>query len=87
MIQKIINDYIQKLTIKDINEYLIKQNINLDDKELAILYKHVKEDWYTFIYGNQNQILDDLKSNINPNSFYKLYNLYLEQMKKYKNYL
>lgn len=87
MIQKIINDYIKKLNIKDINDYLIKQNINLNDKELHILYKHIKEDWYTFIYENQDPILNDLKNNISPNSFNKLYNLYIEQINKYKNYL
>lgn len=87
MIQKIINDYIKKLNIKDINDYLIKQNIYLNDKELSFLYKNIKENWYNFIYGDQSYILNNLKENINTDSFNKLYSLYKEQIIKYKNYL
>ena len=83
----IIKSYINNINIDDLNILLIKNNIYLDNNELNILYKYIKNDWYTFIYEDPNTILNDLKNKITLDNYNKLYNIYIEAKEKYRNYL
>ena len=60
MKEDIIKKYIDKITISDINSFANKNNINLNNNELNIIYKYIKNDWKTIIYGNYSYILNDL---------------------------
>ncbi|HIS91215.1 MAG TPA: hypothetical protein IAC20_06150 [Candidatus Faecisoma merdavium] len=87
MKEKLISEYISKITMEDINNFALKNGINLNDKELEIIYNHVKNNWRTIIYGNPREILDDLKENINNISYQKIESLYVYFKNRYSNFL
>ena len=83
----LITNYINKITKEDINNYLIKNDIYLNNNELNIIYDSLKNKWYDFLYGNTLPILEYLKTNISESNYNKLYNLYIKAKEKYSNYL
>lgn len=87
MYKLLIAQYINKLTIDDVNKFAIKNNIYLSTDELNIIFITLKNNWETILYCDPKPIFDDLKTKLNPNSYQKglaLYNTYYEM---YKNYL
>ena len=87
MIQKLINEYVNRLTIEDINTFALNNGIELNDKELDLIYNHIKMNWKTIIYGNPKPILDDIKNNTSLLTYQKIENLYTKFYDKYKIYL
>ncbi|MBE6149412.1 MAG: DUF2624 family protein [Firmicutes bacterium] len=85
MKEKLINEYINRLTINDINAFAIKNGVSLNEEELNIIYNHVKNNWRTIVFGNPREILNDLKNKINPFSYQKIESLYVYFKNKYNN--
>ena len=83
----LIRNYINKITKEDINNYLIKNDIFLNNNELNIIYDYFKNKWYDFLYGDNLPILEYLKNNISESNYNKLYDLYIKTKEKYSNYL
>ena len=83
----LIKDYIDKLDKNKVNDLLIKQDIYLNNNELDIIYNHLKNDWYTFIYEDPNPILNNIKENLDNDNFLKLFELYKSAKEKYSIYL
>ena len=83
----IIKNYINNITIDNLNILLTKNNIYLNNNELNILYKYLKNDWYTFIYEDPTPILNDIKNSINKDSYDKLFDAYKKAKEKYSIYL
>lgn len=83
----LLKNYIDNLNIQDVKNFFDKNDISLDNKELDILYKHLKNDWYTFIYEDERPILKDIEANIDKENYSKLYSLYIKYKNKYINYL
>lgn len=84
---KLLEYYINKLSINDIKNFAVKNNANLSNDELNIIYKYVKNDWETIIFGNPNQIFSDLKENLTAKNYQITMNLFNEYKDKFKNYL
>ena len=87
MIKKMIENYIKNLTKKHINEFATKNNIFLNNNELNLIYKQIKENWYTIIYKDPTPIFQNIKENINTDTYQKIITLYYSFYEKYKNYL
>lgn len=87
MIEKLIVQYIDRLTSADIDDFARKNGIVLDSDELDLVYYHVKNNWRTVIYGNPKPILEDLRSKVNDLTYQKIENLYVEFKNKYSSYL
>lgn len=87
MIQKLIKNKINNLTLDDLKILCNNNNINLNTQELNYLYNKLKKDWYSFLYNDPTSILSDIKDNINDNSYNKLLDLYYYYKDRYKNYL
>lgn len=85
MKEKLINEYINRLTINDISAFAIKNGVSLNEEELNIIYNHAKNNWRTIVFGNPREILDDLKNKINPFSYQKIESLYVYFKNKYNN--
>ncbi len=85
--EQIIKNYIDKISINDINRFANKYDINLNNDELNLIYKYIKKDWKTIIYGNYNSILNDLKSKIDINKYNKIEKLFYQFKSKYQNLL
>ena len=83
MKEKIIKDYINKLTINDISNFAKLKNININDTDLIILYNYVKKHYQDFLNGNDTNLVKEIKDKINPVTFKEVYKLYLEYKIKY----
>lgn len=83
MKEKLISEYINRLTINDISSFALKNGINLKNDELQLIYKYVKNDWHTIVFGNPRNILDDLKNKLDHNSYSKIENLYISFKNRY----
>ena len=82
----LIKNYISKLSIDNLKEFSLKNNINLTDIELEYLLTLVKEN-FDDILVNEDKYLNMVKDNINPNEFEKIKELFLYYKNKYKGYL
>ena len=87
MYEKLIRNYVDRVTINDVDSFSKTYGIILNEKELNLIFKYVKNDWHTIIYGNPRTILDDLKKNLDSFSYSKIEQLYIHFKEKYKNYL
>lgn len=82
----LIKIYINKLTINDIKEFASKNQIKLSDSELNIIYDTVKKD-YELLIKDSDAVFKKVKKKISEENYIKIYNLFNEYKKKYKNYL
>lgn len=87
MVLKMIEKKVNSLTKDDVVKMARDENITLNDNEVDIIYKYVKNDWRTLIYGDSNIIFSQLKNQINPNAYDKIKALFDFYRDKYKNYL
>lgn len=85
MKDRLINEYINRMTIDDVRNFAIKNGVTLSEEELTIVYNQAKNEWRTIIFGNPRCILDDLKTKINPISYQKIESLYVYFKNKYNN--
>lgn len=82
----IIKKYIDKLSIQNINNFALNNNIVLTEKELEYMYNLIKNNWEQ-ILSNDDSILLKLNGNVDNESIKKIEKLYYEYKKKYKEYL
>ena len=61
----LIEEYVNRLTLKDIENFALKQGIVLDKDELNIIYTYIKKNYKTIIYGNPKDILLEIKKIVN----------------------
>ena len=83
MKDKIIKDYIDKLTIDDIKKYSNLKNINLSDSETIIIFTYIKKYYQDVLKGNDELIIKNLKEKLSLNTFKELYRVYLDYKIKY----
>lgn len=82
----LLKQYVNKLTINNINDFAIKNNINLNKNELKFIHN--------LIINNYEQIINDIepfkniiKQNLTDENYHKILKLYDDYKDKYKNYL
>ncbi len=79
----IIEGYINNLTTNDVNNFAIKNNINLTKEELNFTYDFIKNN-YKQILNNPNGFnFNNYRHKFSEDSFNKIDSL----IKKYSNYL
>jgi len=74
----LIEDYVKRLNIGDIERFALKQGIILEKEELNIVYDYIRREYKTFIYGNPRDILMDIKGKVKPLTYTKIENLYMK---------
>ena len=77
MKEKLISEYVNRMTIDDVNKFALKNGIILKDDEIKLIYDHIKKNWRTIVFGNPRGILDELKSKLDNNSYQKIEALYV----------
>ncbi|MBQ8218929.1 MAG: hypothetical protein IJZ79_04180 [Bacilli bacterium] len=77
-----IYEYINKITKENIYNYGLNQGINLEKKDLDIIYYYVKNEYKRF-FNNPEDILLEVKDKLSNNTYNKILQLY----NKYKNML
>lgn len=76
MNQFLIEKYIQKIKKEDIYNYALSQGITLEENELETLYYYLKNDYKSFLAGNQIPLLKEIKSQVTPKVASKIEELY-----------
>lgn len=74
----LIEDYVKRLNIGDVEKFALKQGIILDKEELTIVYDYIRKEYKTFIYGNPRDILMNIKGRVKPLTYTKIENLYMK---------
>ena len=87
MIEKLINQYVNKLTLTEIKEFAKTNGIIINNDVAKLIYKYIKNDWHTIVYGNARPILDEIKKQIDLETYLKIETLYIDFKQKYQDYL
>ncbi|MCI9084060.1 MAG: hypothetical protein HFH46_00395 [Bacilli bacterium] len=83
----LIGQYVNKLTINNINDFALKNNINLSENELNVLLNVAKNHYREVLNGNDLEVINYLKDNLSKDNYDKIISLYNEYKNKYQGYL
>ncbi len=83
----LIGQYVNKLTINNINDFAAKNNINLNKKELNILLDTTKKYYNQILNGDDVAAQEYLKKHLTNENYEKVTQLYNEYKEKYQGYL
>lgn len=78
----LIGEYVKRLSKDDILKFARFQGIVLEENEIDVIFKCIKENYKTIIYGNPRNILDELKEQVKPLTYNKIITLYKEFKEK-----
>lgn len=81
--ERLISEYVNRMTLEDVNNFALKNGIILKDKEVKVIYDHIKNNWRTIVFGNPRGILDDLKEKLDSTSYQKIESLYIYFKNRY----
>lgn len=87
MFQNIIKNYIDKLTIKDIEKFAIENNIVLSEYELTNILTIIKNNWYNLIYGDYEDVFSANRNRVSEQNYSKILVLAQEYKKRYQSFL
>ena len=80
--EKMIKEYIDTIDEYTIDKYAKSQNINLNDKELKVIYLYLKNYWYIFLKEDPSDLFKELETQIEEDNLNKIKNLYQKYKKK-----
>jgi len=83
---QLIKNFVNRLTIGEVDSFLKKNNINLSEAELDFTFRFVKKN-YEALFVNPNIDLSRYKDKYSEENYSKLMKLVLEYKNKYANYL
>lgn len=83
----LIKQYVNKMTINNINDFAVKNNINLCENELNLLLNIVKNNYQDILNGQDEIVKKKLKENLAEENYQKIIKLYAEYKEKYQGYL
>ena len=87
MYNKIIENYISKLTKDAVILYAFKNDIILNPNEADYLFNIIKNKYQILLSNNYEIIFKEANNYISENNLKKLYNLFLNYREKYIKYL
>ena len=76
-----VENYISKLKKSDIENFARKENINLNNEELNIVYYYIKNNYKNIIYNKPEYTLKDIKEKYSNDIYLKIKKLYLKYKK------
>jgi len=83
----LIGQYVNKLTVDNINEFAQKNNIILNENEANSLLYVAKNHYRDLLDGNDEKVKQFLKDNLTNENYEKITVLYNEYKEKYQGYL
>lgn len=78
----IIRDYVDKMTENDINNFALKESINLTDDERRTIYMYIKNYWRVFLKEDPTYLFEELKEKLSPSVYQKTLELYNKYKRK-----
>ena len=82
-----IENYIKQINKSDILVFANKNNIQLSEKDVDILYHYLKNKWQDLLYGNSTKIFNELEKQFDSEKFLAIKNLYYFYFDKYQDFL
>lgn len=83
----LIERYMNKLSIADVDNFAQKNNIYLNSEELQFTYQFIKKNWQPILANPAMLNLDRYKDKFSEENLTKIKKLVKEYSIKYKNYL
>lgn len=77
MKERLIEQYVNRMTTDDVKSFALKNGINLSDEEINFLYNKAKNNWKTIVFGNPRGLLDEIKEILDRETYQKIENLYV----------
>lgn len=83
----LIEKYMNKMTVNDVNNFAISKGVNLSNEELQFTYEFIKKNYKT-ILGNPSLLnLDLYKNKFSSENFEKVKKILNEYYTKYQRFL
>ena len=82
MYEMLIKEYIKRLSLKDINDFANKNNINLINDEDKKIYDLITKYWKDVYNGNPNEAFTILKNEVSEDTYNKVIDLYNKYKRK-----
>ena len=70
----IIKMYIERLTKEDIVNYIVKNELDVDNSDIDIIYYYIKNHYKDFI-NKKESMLEKIKKDLKPNTYSTVLNL------------
>lgn len=83
----IIERYIKNLSKEQVNNFSLKNNVNLSGLELDFLYVFIKKNYKEVLANPSLLNLDRYKTKFSEENFVKIKKLFNEYLSKYGSYL
>ena len=83
----LIENYIKQINKTDIYNFAIKNNLQLTEKDVDILYHYLKNNWQEILYGNSRGVLSELETKFDADKFLKIKKLFDFYFEKYQDLL
>lgn len=83
MYEYLIGEYVKKISVMDIVNFGIKNDILVSTSDAKILQHYLVNNYKELISDNPNNILKEIKRKINPTTYEKAYKLYLTYRNQY----
>lgn len=77
MKERLIEQYVSRMTINDVSNFAVKNGVNLNQDEVEMLYNKIVNNWKTIVFGNPRCLLDELKEKLDLQTYQKIENLYI----------
>ena len=87
MYEKIIENYINKLTLNDVTFFALKNNISLNNQELDYVYKTIKNNYKKLLGSEFKEIFLDAKKYLKEDNYKKICSLFEDYRKKFSFFL
>lgn len=85
MYEYLISQYVKKISVNDIINFGIKNNIDVSTCDAKVLLHYLINNYKELISDNPNNILKEIKRKIDPQTYDKAYKLYLNYRNQYLN--
>ena len=87
MINKLIENYINRMNINDVDMFAKENGVILKQEELNIIYETIKQNWQTIIYGDYTSVFNNVKYKLSPSTYKKAEELFFYFKNKYQKLL
>lgn len=86
MLESIVKKYTKNITKENIIEFSLKQNVNLTDYEVEIIYDQIKNNIDNILKNPEDELLK-IKDKLSNTTYLKIEELYMFYKNKYQDYL
>ncbi len=83
----LIESYINKMSINDLNNFALRNNVQLDEEELTFTYNFVKKNWQSVLTNFNLFDFSKYKQFYSEENYLKIQQLIKEYTVKYSRYL